>query len=169
MQTIKWEEIPGYNGRYFVDRNGNVYSKYLKREMKPIDRGNGYLFVRLCKNGKIKNVMIHQLVARSFVKNPNNYTEIDHIDGNKYNNSVTNLRFVSHIENMRNPNTEQKRIDAIKKKQGIPIVAILNGEKQNRYCCMMDAARDLGLSCSHIAMFLKGKVSHVKGYIFEYA
>lgn len=167
MQSEIWKDIPGYNGRYLVSNTGKIYSQYLKREMKLSDRGNGYLFVRLCHNGKMKNSLVHRLVAFAFVPNPNGYIEIDHIDGNKENNVYTNLRYVSHLDNMRNPNTEPKRFEAIRKKQGIPVIAFLNGKRVGKYSCMMEAARDLGLSCSHIAKHLKGSFSHVKGYKFE--
>ncbi|MBR2732732.1 MAG: HNH endonuclease [Selenomonadaceae bacterium] len=167
MQSEIWKEIPGYNGCYLISKTGKVYSRKIGREMKQIDRGNGYLFVRLCNGGKTKNVMIHRLVAFAFVPNPCGYVEIDHIDGNKKNNNCENLHFVSHVDNMRNPNTKNKRYDAIKKKQGIPVIALLNGNIVGKYSCLMDAARDLGLSCSHIAKHLKGYFTHVKGYQFK--
>lgn len=169
MQSEIWKEIPGYNGRYLISQTGVIYSRYLKREMKPANRGNGYYFVRLCNKGEMKNLMIHRLVAAAFVPNPNGLTGIDHIDGNKKNNVYTNLRFVSHLENMRNPNTEPKRFEAIRKKQGIPVMAFLNGKCIGKYSCLMEAARDLGLSCSHIAKHLKGYFTHVKGYEFRRA
>lgn len=167
MQSEIWKEIPGYNGRYLISQTGVVYSRYLKREMKPANRGNGYYFVRLCNKGVMKNLMIHRLVAAAFVPNPDGLPEIDHIDGNKKNNVYTNLRYVSHLDNMRNPNTEPKRFEAIRKKQGIPVIAFLNGKRVGKYSCLMEAARDLGLSCSHIAKHLKGYFTHVKGYKFE--
>ena len=70
MQSEIWKEIPGYNGRYLISQTGNVYSRYLKRKMKPANRGNGYYFVRLCNKGEKKNLMIHRLVAAAFVPNP---------------------------------------------------------------------------------------------------
>ena len=167
MQSEIWKEIPGYNGRYLVNRFGDVYSENLKRKMKPFNRGNGYLTVRLSLDGKVKNIMIHQLVAAAFVDNPDNLTEIDHIDGNKENNVYTNLRYVSHVDNMRNPNTEPKRHNAIRKKQGIAVVAFLNGKQICQYSCIMEAARDLGLSGSQIVKHLKGRFTNVKGYKFE--
>lgn len=167
MQSEIWKEIPGYNGRYLISQTGNVYSRYLKMKMKPVNRGNGYYFVRLCNKGEMKNLMIHRLVADAFVPNPDRLPEIDHIDGNKKNNFYTNLRYVSHLDNMRNPNTEPKRFEAIRKKQGIPVIAFLNGKRVGKYSCLMEAARDLGLSCSHIAKHLKGYFTHVKGYKFE--
>lgn len=96
-----------------------------------------------------------------------NNKEIDHIDGNKENNVYTNLRYVSHIDNMRNPNTEPKRYNAIRKKQGIAVIAFLNGKEIGKYSCIMEAARDLRLSGSQISKHLKGRFMNVKGYKFE--
>jgi len=167
MQSKDWKEIPGYDGRYYVSKTGEIYSEYLKRKMKPFNRGNGYLTVRLSVDGKVKNIMVHQLVAAAFVLNPNQYKEIDHIDGNKENNVYTNLRYVKHIDNMRNPNTEPKRRDAIRKKQGVPVIAFCGGNVIGKYSCIMEAARDLGVSGSQIVKHLKGRFSNVKGYTFE--
>lgn len=169
MQSTEWKEIPGYDGRYFVNRFGDVYSENLKRKMKPFNRGNGYLTVRLSIDGKVKNIMIHQLVAAAFINNPDNLTEIDHIDGNKQNNVCTNLRYVKHVDNMRNPNTEPKRHDAIRKKQGVPVIAFCGENIIGKYSCIMEAARDLGVSGSQIVKHLKGRFSNVKGYTFERA
>lgn len=167
MQSKDWKEIPGYDGRYYVSKMGEIYSGYLKRKMKPFNRGNGYLTVRLSVDGKVKNIMVHQLVAAAFIPNPNQYKEIDHIDGNKENNVYTNLRYVSHVDNMRNPITEPKRHNAIRKKQGIAVIAFLNGKEIGKYSCIMEAARDLRLSGSQIAKHLKGRFTNVKGYKFE--
>ena len=167
MQDEIWKEIPGYNGRYRVSENGKVYSSFLKREMKACNRGNGYLFVRLCCKGISKNIFIHTLVASAFVENPNNYKEVDYIDGNKSNNHYSNLRFVLHSENMSNPNTEYKRFEAIRRLQGIPVIAYLNGREIGRYDCLSSAAKELNLCCSHIAKHVKGVFKSVKGYTFK--
>lgn len=58
----------------------------------------GYLFVSLCKNGRKENVVIHRIVSLLFIPNPNNMSEVDHIDGNKINNKVSNLRWVTAME-----------------------------------------------------------------------
>lgn len=167
MQNEIWKEIPGYGGRYLVSQSGKVYSSYLKRELRPANRGNGYYFVVLSQKGQKKNISIHRLVAMAFVPNPKGLSEVDHIDGNKSNNLYTNLRFVSHCDNMKNPNTEPKRYNAIRKKQGIPVIAFHNGKEIGKYSCLMEAAKDLGLSCSNIAMHLKGRCARVKGYNFK--
>ena len=97
MENEIWKEIPGYEGLYEVSNYGQIRSikrlekcgnktrirkdRILKQSLR-----RGYLFVSLCKNGEKENVVIHRIVALLFIPNPNNMTEVDHIDGNKINN-----------------------------------------------------------------------------------
>ena len=168
MQNEIWKDVPG-NDRYKVSTNGNVYSCYLKRNLRLSDRGNVYCFVGLCNKGKRQLVMIHRLVAMAFIPNPDGLPEIDHINGEKTDNRVENLRWVKHIDNMNNPTTTGARMAAIKAKQGKPVIAYKDGKKVGAYACMMDAAKALNLFCTNICKQLKGKAITVKGYKFEYA
>ena len=86
---------------YLVGDDGNIYrrlkSSYYRSRRYP------YQMVRQ-KFGTNKEytVKVHQAVALAFCSRPEGKTEVDHIDGNKQNNSAVNLRWVSHIENLRN-------------------------------------------------------------------
>ena len=117
--------------RYYIDNQGNAYREPVKGERMPINE-NGLVYLKPSKRGHPKypekqydcvNITIrdnngkfikqikksnHQLVAETFVPNPHGYTEIDHKDRNKYNNSVENLRWVTHKENMNNGASEGK-------------------------------------------------------------
>lgn len=61
---------------------------------------NDYKFIPLCKNGTVKPQMIHRIVATAFIPNPENKPQVNHIDGNKKNNRVDNLEWVTQSENM---------------------------------------------------------------------
>ncbi|CAL5975620.1 HNH_endonuclease [Hexamita inflata] len=99
----EYRDIDGYPN-YEVSNFGQVRNKTTGRILKPIQRADGYQVINLCQNKIIKQYLIHQLVSKSFIENPDNYSEIDHCDGVRSNNNVWNLRWVSHRENLKNRN-----------------------------------------------------------------
>ena len=101
MQEI-YKPIKGYEGLYEVSNLGNVKSFKHKQPiiLKP-KMIKGYPTVSLCINGQCKQFGIHRLVAESFINKIPDKNEINHIDGNKANNSVDNLEWCTHTENVR--------------------------------------------------------------------
>lgn len=97
MSSEIWKDIDGFDGRYQVSTWGRVRS--LKGVLKPYKNDKGYLKVGLMKNGKNHKKRVNRLVAMAFIPNPENKPQVDHIDGNKENNSITNLRWVDNNEN----------------------------------------------------------------------
>lgn len=104
-----WKDIPNYEGLYQISNLGNVKSLYRitnnnhiihEKILKPQDNNNGYLIVNLYKNNKMKAKLIHRLVAKTFIDNPNNYSYINHIDKNKSNNTVNNLEWCTQSYNV---------------------------------------------------------------------
>src|SRR5699024_4677012 len=91
------------NNRFEVSNFGNVRNKKTKNFIKLFDNGRGYLTVGLWSDNNIikKNFYVHRLVARAFIENPENKLEINHIDGNKYNNNVDNLEWSTRSENLK--------------------------------------------------------------------
>lgn len=86
---------------YLIDEYGNVYSnKYNKlKVIKQQYHKKGYKVVTLVQNGTKKTLKVHRLVALTFIKNPLNKTQVNHIDGNKENNNVLNLEWATQSEN----------------------------------------------------------------------
>ena len=72
-----------------------------EREIVPNDNGNGYQYVSLCKDGKRVNSYVHRLVAEAFLPHSETENVVDHIDHDKRNNGVRNLRLVTQVENVR--------------------------------------------------------------------
>lgn len=86
-----------------VSDDGDIYTlchKDYEKLLKPKIDKYGYKNVVLTKNGKRKTYLVHRLVGQAFIPNPNNYPQIDHIDGNRLNNKVNNLEWVTAKENM---------------------------------------------------------------------
>ena len=95
-----FKKIPSYED-YFIDPDGNVYSKKTNKILKGTEH-NGkqpYLYVTLRNNGKSKKIFIHRLVAITFLENPDNKEQVNHIDGNIHNNVVCNLEWCTNAEN----------------------------------------------------------------------
>ena len=98
----QWRDIAGYEGRYQVSTMGRVKSLCKSKEMiiKPTLRKE-YLRVSFLKKGDRKRLsyQIHRLVAQTFIPNPNNFPQVDHRFGMKFDNSVENLRWATASEN----------------------------------------------------------------------
>lgn len=100
----QWKEIKGYEGLYEVSDIGRVRSLpkrggYKSPHIMALNKCREYSFVTLCKDYKISAKSIHRLVAETFIPNLENKPCVNHKDGNKRNNSVANLEWVSVGEN----------------------------------------------------------------------
>lgn len=81
-----------------VTENGNVFIKATGKEITPKNNGNGYLRIYIPKIKK--RFLLHRLVATAYVPNPDNKPQVNHIDGNKHNNSANNLEWCTNQENV---------------------------------------------------------------------
>tara|TARA_R110000803_G_scaffold58017_1_gene116203 strand:+ start:771 stop:1214 length:444 start_codon:yes stop_codon:yes gene_type:complete len=86
---------------YLIFEDGGVFSIKRNRFLKPRNN-NGYLRLELWKNNTKKAFTIHRLVGLHYIPNPENKPQIDHIDRNKTNNNIDNLRWATHSENQIN-------------------------------------------------------------------
>lgn len=97
--TPEIKHISGYNNLYSVSTEGvikNIQSNYVKKQHK---NKWGYNRVELCDAGVCKKHSVHRLVAKAFIPNPNNLPEVNHKDGDKNNNHVSNLEWCTNSEN----------------------------------------------------------------------
>jgi hypothetical protein len=109
-----WKPIKGYEDYYEVSTKGRIRTieryitlpthKYLKKQklLTQFIDGRGYFHIKLYDgSGKPKSTTVHRVVAITFLDNPNNLLEINHIDHNKHNNCLDNLEWVSRGENIK--------------------------------------------------------------------
>ena len=97
--TEVWKDVKNYEGLYQISNLGNVKRISSGKRLKPYNR-KGYIRVALSKDDTTKHIDIHRLVAQAFIPNPENKPEVNHIDGDKSNNEVSNLEWCTRKENM---------------------------------------------------------------------
>lgn len=159
LEGEKWRDFPCYNGDYQISTFGRVksFKRKMPRILKPSFNEGGYLWVALCKNGVTKNFCIHTLVAITFIPNPNNLPEVNHIDTHKFNCHVSNLEWTNHGDNMQHATN----MGLIKMGEDNPQAKLTN--EQVRYIrenpdglTGVELAKKLGVSNSAIGYIQRG-------------
>lgn len=164
-ETEIWIPIKEYED-YLISDRGRVRSlKWNKDILLKPSLANGYYKVVLSKNNKQKDFLIAYLVYFNFVENANiiDGFVIDHIDGNKLNNELVNLRYISRSENVIASLYEQNSYSSLRKvacyKEGI-LVKTFNSCKE--------AGRELKLDPSSISKVCRGVYTNTHNYVFRY-
>lgn len=179
-----FKDIPGYEGLYQVSNYGRVKSLYTDKILSPHLNWAGYPEVILYRNHKRYKEKIHRLVATTFIPNPDNKPQVDHIDTDKTNNQQNNLRWVTNKENSNNPltrkhmsewqigrtpvNKGQKMSLEQRKKLSIPIVQLTLQDEFIREYWGAPEAEEYGFSQSKISACCRGKRKMHKGYKWMY-
>ena len=166
-----WKDIPNYEGLYKASNLGRIKSLNFngtgkERIMRP-RTGNRYYMIALWKNGKRKDLLLHRVIAKTFIENKENKPFVNHKDENCFNNSVDNLMWCTHKENM-NWGTRNERIakgNSIKVNQ-----YDLNNNFIKQWNSIADFIKENNLSrTGSIYMCCKGKQKTAYGYKWKYA
>lgn len=185
MEEI-WKDIEGYEGIYRVStlgrirsldrtveckyKNGLVYYKNLKgRIIKPAKGTSGYLGVGLARGGKVKSKMVHRFVAKAFIPIIKGKEEVNHINGDKHDNRVSNLEWVTPSENHIHAVKAGLHVSGKTDKRSKKVVQkTLEGSVLRYFWGTREASRETGIPQSMISDCCRGRMKKTKGYIFEF-
>ena len=168
----QWKDIVGYEDLYQVSNTGLVRSKHKfvnhkingkqewpERIINYNIQGNGYCGIRLSKDSIVKRYLVHRLVAIHFIDNPNSFPDVNHIDGNKKNNSASNLEWITKSNNTRHAiKNGLINFDSVKK----PISLIKDGIVYN-FDSINRAERELNIY--NLSAVANGKYKQSCGYM----
>lgn len=136
-------DIPGYEGLYAADEEGNILSlvhgrSRRKRVLKPYENTGGYLRVNLSKDGKVRHEYVHRLVAMAYLENPEQLPQVNHLNADRQDNRPDNLEWVSVRANIRHA------LGLGRWSRPKPVVALnLRTGERREYDFLKDAAIDI--------------------------
>ena len=176
--------VVGYEGIYEVSNCGRVYG--LKRKnargqiVNPIVKATkpnnrGYIQIRLSKDGKQKYMLLHRIVAEAFIPNPEGFTQVNHKDENKNNNSADNLEWCTNAYNRHYGNGMRKSIEnhdykQIAEKNKKTVLQLdKNGNVLNSWIGLKAAEEATGVGESNIRRCCYGRGSYAGGFAWKYA
>ena len=155
-------DVKGYERLYAVTSCGRVWSYKNKCFLKPISDKDGYLYVNLYKEKRMKPFRIHRLVSEAYIPNPENYPMINHKDENPSNNCLQNLEWCDAKYN----NNYGTRIERAANSKKIPILQYdLNGNFIREWPSASDVGGEVE---SLICRCLKGRRKTAYNYIWKY-
>lgn len=155
------KEIKDFNN-YFISEQGFVYSKKTNTEIKAAICRGGYCNIRMYHNGKQHTRKLHRLVAEAFIDNAQNKKEVNHIDGNKLNNNINNLEWVTSKDNVqhsiKNGRWNGRLIKVVQKDKQGNIIADYNS--------IAEASRISGVHYSSILDCIRKRAKTGKGFVW---
>jgi len=172
-------EVNGDFNSYSIDKNGNVYSKRCGKVklLKQTTMPKGYKVVTITHKQKSFNFLVHRLVAKYFIGEPDEKLTVNHKDGNKQNNNVDNLEWVTQLENARHarrtgltvgfPHSEatkeKLRLAHTGKRSGhlqYTSKKVIDNSTGKVWGCLKYAAIELNKNYSHLSEQLRGRVTN---------
>lgn len=177
---MEWRKV-SRNEYYSINRSGQVRNDKIGAiKTAYVNPANGYLTVDLYRDNKAEKVTVHRLLAESFIPNPEDKPCVDHKDGNRLNNSLSNLRWATYSENNSRFNTDGVRSERIRvthykemrKKRGGGHMAWIEIDRVEYFNKIKDCADRFGCTQGNLSLMLKsgtiGRRGKMRGYLFEY-
>ena len=171
----QWKAIAGYEGIYEVSDLGRVKSlKHGKEKiLKPQKNNLGYLHVYLYKDGHVKTVKVHRLVAEAFIPNSQGLETVNHKDEVKTNNVASNLEWMSQKDNLnygtRNKRASESKINHPSLSKKVQMLDKKTCELLATFPSTMEAERVTGIDQGSISQCCKGKYKSAGGYKWRYS
>ena len=174
---MKCKLIQGFPN-YRVREDGVIESCYkfktnippdVWREVKPVyDKSCGYLIVTLCHEGVRKNKRVHRLIAESFIPNPQNKAHVNHIDGNKLNNTITNLEWNTPKENTNHSIKLGFHNPSRLRNSAVIQICKDSGKTIAEFFSIHEAERSTGVANQNIWKVCNGKRKTAGNYVWAY-
>lgn len=177
---MSWKKIEGFDS-YSVSDDGEVRNDATGRiKSKTLNKRNGYYYVDLWKDNVGTKRPIHRLVAEAFIENDGGKLTVDHIDGDRTNNTVENLRWATFSEQNSRFETRGVRSEPVtvfhyaetRKKRGGGHESWDGVDEVLNFGSITEAAQHFGVSLGNISFMLKngeiGRRGKMRGYRFEY-
>lgn len=156
-----WLKHPDIDG---IEVSSFGRARSVKGHYYKIRPEQGYLRVGFRMNGKIAHKLVHRLVAQAFIPNPNNLPQVNHKDGDRTNNNVSNLEWCDNYYNMK---YREKFGISNTESQGVPVFAInLSTLQASWFKSRSEAERDLGVCHQNISHVITGKLKQTCGFWF---
>ena len=141
---------------YSVSTEGRIRKNSDQKILTPSRKPSGYMQINLFTNdGRRKKEYVHRLMALTFLDNPNHFPEVNHIDGVRDNNTLSNLEWITHAENMAKSTWPKK------------ISVYLGDNLVGTFAKIEDACSELGLTGSNVSACLHGNQTTHKGFTFK--
>lgn len=162
-EAEEWKPCLGYENFYEASNLGSIRSLRKNKNLKPTINKYGYCKVSLTGDNSYKTVNVHRIIAQTFIPNPNNKPQVNHIDGDKSNNRVDNLEWTTREENMKHahlnglmklPKGINHHYFNIKSDLHPRAKALINIETKEIYGCIKDCAKVLDIKESTLRGWL---------------